>query len=517
MLLLLPRELLTLIMEQAVHSIELEKSLRLRLVCKLFSDEVIRALCTTGTFANHVDFNMAVYMNPHLVVRYLRYEALHQKIRNPYISGLWEIVDYLMLHRDDKSDQSKEDVLTSVCMCMAHHWRGEIIEAMRDKLCHENVGRLYADTLREIRLTIAAFTGDMALVEALTQGERPDVGSDWVGPPLFAAVGQGHVEITERLLEKGSSASYIRPLVGTTALGIACRNGDNRMVRLLLHPKYKIHAGNIMQGLKQAAIGNHISIFQMMLKSAQDARIGTNGIDHFLRAALPGACLNGAIEAIQVLQEMGITPYPNPPPAHHTQLTSLQLASYKGHLELVRLLLSTRTDYEFGSIDDDGFAAQLATGGGHLSILKLLLDGTKRMIRGMPSQCPVDLSTYYTEWELLDVAAEHGHDDIVEYLLLEVAPRHRLDTKSVLGRALHFASVHGQQAVLKLLVENGADINYIPDHGDIDMWPFSSTPTKTAAVHRQWHFVHALVELGAPALGPDDYKDIEACRKEWDL
>jgi ankyrin repeat protein len=91
-------------------------------------------------------------------------------------------------------------------------------------------------------------------------------------------------------------------------------------------------------------------------------------------------------------------------------------------------------------------------------------------------------------WTLLHLAAYKGHDDIATML---VDREHRLvDELNLTGNSpLHFAALNGRRQCVRLLLEQGADVNLADDDGD--------TPLHMAAVNGHVSVIEALVDAGA--------------------
>ena len=105
---------------------------------------------------------------------------------------------------------------------------------------------------------------------------------------------------------------------------------------------------------------------------------------------------------------------------------ALQLAATKGHLEIVKLLISVSDPK---SLDSE--ALRLAAENGHLEIVKLLIPVSDPKAGGS---------------EALRWAAENGHLEIVK-LLIPMS-----DPKSLDSNALRWAAANGHLEIVKLLI-----------------------------------------------------------------
>ena len=171
---------------------------------------------------------------------------------------------------------------------------------------------------------------------------------------------------------------------------------------------------------------------------------------------LPGTPLliaseKGAIELVRLVLENGADV--------NTQTESnpsaLLVASKNGHLETVRLLLENGADVNAQDESGDFHTAlQAASYKGHVEIMQLLLThGAEVNAQG---------GEYHTA---LHAAAMKGHEEVIKVLLSEKADVSisgqfsDIWHKGGRGTALHAASAWAQPVSIRLLLEYGADVN----------------------------------------------------------
>ncbi|KAJ7117179.1 hypothetical protein C8R44DRAFT_926117 [Mycena epipterygia] len=150
---------------------------------------------------------------------------------------------------------------------------------------------------------------------------------------------------------------------------------------------------------------------------------------------------------------------------------ALHVASYRGHLEMVKLLIEKEN-----AIDEDWKPLHAASSEGHEQIIRLLLQ------RG------VDVNAQGGEYgSALQAASYHGRDKIVQ-LLIECGADVNTEGGEY-GSALQAASAVGNGNIVQLLVANGADVNRQGEK--------YSTALQVASSHGHKDIVRFLVEHGA--------------------
>ncbi|KKO97610.1 ankyrin repeat domain-containing protein [Trichoderma harzianum] len=156
-------------------------------------------------------------------------------------------------------------------------------------------------------------------------------------------------------------------------------------------------------------------------------------------------------------------------------VTDLIIASYYGHLAVVKLLVKRGVDIE--AKDGSGRTPLLlAAENGHEAIVKLLAKkGADIKAKDRDGQTPLLL------------AAENGHEAIVELLAEKGAD---IEAKNGYGQTpLSWAAEDGHGAIVELLVEKGADIEAKDKDG--------RTPLLLAAENGHGGIVELLVEKRA--------------------
>ena len=135
-------------------------------------------------------------------------------------------------------------------------------------------------------------------------------------------------------------------------------------------------------------------------------------------------------------------------------ISALHLASKEGHTDIVQLLIDSGADVNFEDTDI-WTALHFASKEGHTDIVRLLLD----------KGADVDAATNsYTRniddkdgWTALQHASSEGYTDIVQLLLDRGADVNIKDSTG--WTALHLASCEGHTNIVQLLIDSRADIN----------------------------------------------------------
>jgi ankyrin repeat protein len=195
-----------------------------------------------------------------------------------------------------------------------------------------------------------------------------------------------------------------------TSLHVAAENGHLEIVKLLLGNNANINsqAGNKKTPLHVAVENGHLEIVKLLL--GNNANINSQ-------------------------EDLGYS--------------SLHVAVEKGHLEIVKLLLENNADVNIQAGNKD-IAFYLAVRYGHLKIVKILLKHTSKDHM---------LGALYS-------AVRYGHLEIVK-LLLDNGARDHINEKAKYGECTllflaldcHYIAVDDRLEIIKLLLENNADVN----------------------------------------------------------
>ena len=167
------------------------------------------------------------------------------------------------------------------------------------------------------------------------------------------------------------------------------------------------------------------------------------------RVALHYAAAGGQRKALKTLRSLYLNPAAPIEARDHDGLTPLHAASERGHLQLVRFLLGTRS--ELTASRKMEMPVHLAARQGHASVVQLLLS------KGAGVSQKSELGTP------LHAAIMSGCRNTTELLLKRKAPVHERDSKG--NQALHVAAKYGDMTMVKMLLKWRADVSALGDGG----------------------------------------------------
>ncbi|KAJ5595162.1 ankyrin [Penicillium hispanicum] len=167
--------------------------------------------------------------------------------------------------------------------------------------------------------------------------------------------------------------------------------------------------------------------------------------------------------------------------------SALPQCAENGLEEQVRYMLALNADVN--SVDDeDRSALSQAAGHGHLALTQLMLD-----LKADPDQLSID------QRSPLSYAAEHGHLQLVQLLIDHGTNVDQMDMDGM--SILHYAAFEGHQDIVKLLIFHGADAD-VMGHDYLDHT--TGTPLSEAARGGQEAIARILLDLGADVNAGDD-------------
>ena len=155
--------------------------------------------------------------------------------------------------------------------------------------------------------------------------------------------------------------------------------------------------------------------------------------------------------------------------------TPLHAASYRGHLDVARLLLDHGADVNTKNEHENTPLRSAYSAGPHVEVMRLLLD----------HGADVNVSCFR---HVLTDASYNGRVDVV-HLLLQHNVNVNRTRHGFYWTALHFASWFGRRKVVELLLEHGAEINALSKA--------HNTPLRVASENGQLEVVQILLEHGA--------------------
>ncbi len=360
------------------------------------------------------------------------------------------------------------------------------------------------------------FGGNTPLHEAVEQGDAEivkilvEAGADveakgyFDSTPLSLAAEEGAAEIMQILLGSGPDAdtpaggedkeAESMPSIGSEALYTAIEKGDVAMVRLLVEAGADVNAAEGFGGntpLHEAVEQGDAEIVKILVEAGAD--VEAKG--YFDRTPLSLAAEEGAAEIMQIL--LGSGPDADTPAGGEDKEAesmpsigseALYTAIEKGDVAMVRLLVEAGADVNAATGFGGNTPLHEAVEQGDVEIVKILVE----------AGADVEAKGYFDSTPL-SLAAEEGASEIMQ-ILLGSGPdadtpaggedKEAESMPSIGSEALYTAIEKGDVAMVRLLVEAGADVNAATGFG-------GDTPLHEAVEQGDVEIVKILVEAGA--------------------
>jgi len=283
------------------------------------------------------------------------------------------------------------------------------------------------------------------------------------------AIGEGHIELAELLLQYGFDVND-RADDGTTPLLLAASHGNTAMVALLLQHEADYEYVHPEHGTAAhlAARNNHPTIMRILNEFGVpiDTPHGSSGV-----TPLHDAAHNNAVEAITALIDLGI----DPSEACGAGWRALHYAAARGYVTVIEALLNAGASFD--AVDEAGNQPlRRAALNGHAPVVRTLIEAG------------ADLHAANAKgYNALSAAAAQGHLEVVSLLLASGASIESFDNNG--WRALHWAAHGGRVDVIEVLLLAGAGVDAADNDG--------GTPLRLAAGSGHMEAVRALLQAGA--------------------
>lgn len=431
-LLHLPIEIFQLIIDTALVQNGLQQAMGIRLVCKLFDDEVIRAICATKAL-NGPDCK-GFPLGERVWSEYLQARVLADRVPICHlVRTIRDTVDYIIKRRPESRDDADE-YMRALCTCVAMYanFSTSSLRAMFNPKPGESRYNYWEKySLRDNVVSATAYLGLTTLLESLIQDEFRDERS-YFGRPTECAVRRSDVGLTQLLLSKWYERNDIKAESHNQALFIAANNGDEAMIRLLSGPNYAKYI---------STCDYEIAI----LCAAECGKLDT------MRFLLQLASAGGHTEKMrfEMLQIWKSSTPPNSPRLWNSVFLH---AAWGGQEEVVRFALDQGANINASwKTINCHIALDGAAHYGHESIVQLLL------LKGAdPCTHPYCHPLYY--------AAKVGWLRIAQMLIkhgAEINGSRRIRENNPLMAAVS----GGHVDIVRLLLDHGADISTDPAFG----------------------------------------------------
>ena len=254
---------------------------------------------------------------------------------------------------------------------------------------------------------------------------------------LFKAIRFGQENTIRMLLDRGADVN-MSDSDGYTVLHAASDNGNETIVRMLLDRGADVNMSDSAgrTGLYIASGRGYETIVRLLLENG--ANVNTS--DSTRRTGLHIASGRGYETVVRILLENGA----NIDAADNNGATVLQTALFEGHEAVVRLLLGhDASKHTFNA--SQSLALCMASQFGHETIVRWLIGNG------------ADVNASDLNGNAPEQASRRGHDLVVQPLPLHHASDNLLS--GIQPGPLWLASCNGHEAVVRILLEHGADAN----------------------------------------------------------
>ncbi|QYT04235.1 Ankyrin repeat protein [Trichoderma simmonsii] len=367
------------------------------------------------------------------------------------------------------------------------------IEDAARALC-QNAAEIDAkNTDSQTPLSLAAKNGHSKVVELLLEnGAELESEDDRGNTPLLSAIRNGHEAVVQLLLEKGAKVQF-KDKQGWTPLSLAAENGYEAVVKLLLSKNVDVNSRHEYNWtpLWIAANKGHEGVVKLLLERKE---IEVNCCDIDGHTALSKAASGGHETVVKLLLAVDRI---NPDSKDHCGWTPLMRAAQNGHEAVVKLLLM-RNEVNINAKEEGGGLLDLGRGratnyspwndysswNSHSS-RNYHYSGNYHSSRSYRSSGSYDsLENHHSTGNFYSIGS-HNSTRCIPKIYVQGSGR----------TALSWAAKNGHEAVVKLLLEQSADIDS-KDNGE-------QTPLSLAAENGHEAVVGLLLEKGAKAESKD--------------
>ena len=310
---------------------------------------------------------------------------------------------------------------------------------VNDRVRHQNRNTKWAG---ESPLLIAASQGHSQIVRLLLNQDKRnlDLGEPWPKTPLQLAAEGGHLEVLNMLLD-ADGAAYAQHKAYVKTIKSAASKGQKSVVRTLLERGHALDAEKNYTPAVRKLLPNGIEATIAQQLRIIDAKAKTKG--NVLQLA---ASIGNFEEVIRLLRDgVDVNRFSYP------YGTALAAAARHGDVTLVQLLLDNGANVS-AKMGEYATALGQAVAGSHEAVVRLLLENGS------------DVDTK-NSWGIraLHQAVENDHIAIVSLLL-----DHKADVNNISSwlsdsmrdtTPCQLAAGLGREAILKLLLQHGADVN----------------------------------------------------------
>ncbi len=271
------------------------------------------------------------------------------------------------------------------------------------------------------------------VVEAKLWGQNPQFKKEG-SAALIWAIDRGHTEIAKLLIASGADVNAYDEYFYTPLL-IASYLGYTELVEILL-----THNADIND--KEKLNKERLNIERLHKGKAVDIRFVTG----FAPTPLTAATYNNNIEIVKILLANNV----DVDAKDYIWDTALAVAIEYNHTEIAKLLIASGADVNYMSFMEKTFFKETP-------IIKAMKKNNKEIVQALlENNADIEVK-YPNTYTPLMWASEHGHTDIVEFL---IAKKARVNFYEYGYTALLFACENGHTEIVKILLKNKARVNF---------------------------------------------------------
>jgi serine/threonine-protein phosphatase 6 regulatory ankyrin repeat subunit B len=348
------------------------------------------------------------------------------------MNGNKEIVE-LLLDRGADIEAKYDDGLTTLMVASMLEENKEIVELLLDRGADIEVKNNEGCSA----LKIASIQGNKDIVKLLLDSVGNKTTS-MINDALRVASNNGHIEIVKLLLNKNGY-----PLIMPDALRGAYCNGHKEITELLLDKLEKHKNLDSLLIYHQLIDCYDKQYIELLLDRGAniDCRDNDDG-----NTPLINAIISRKKEIVELLLDRGAdieikTKY------RFYNLDAFEIASLDGYIEIVKLFIDRKYSFNFL---DTRYAFTLASGNGHLEILKLILASDK-----------LSYESYLNKNSAFISALENNKSEIVKFLIENGADINSTNYKG--STSLFLATMNKNEKIIKFLIDKGAKYQHNKD------------------------------------------------------
>ena len=334
------------------------------------------------------------------------YKFYHPPLTYAVRNGDFDIVKYLIEHGAKVNGHPGQYVCINFVTNAAENGHLDILKYLMEEMnakCNN-----YA-------LIKACEKGHLSIVQYLVENQKLDIHVG-VEDPLRRAAELGHLEIVTYLVSRGANVNANREN-HSSALVYACKNNHFSVMKYLLEQGADINSNNDLSLLWSIDYNNNIDAVKYLVEHGSNV----NG-----NRILKKACEKGNFEIVKYLIEQGAI----------IDSQCLEYAGYSGNLDIVKYLV------EKGQNPNNYDAFRYSCYSGHVHVLKYFVEHG------------IDINHDYSAFK---ICIRNKHIEAVKYLI-------NVGISNIFkNRGVGTAAKRGYLTIVKMLVENGADVHYLND------------------------------------------------------